>query len=378
MTARRGLVAAVAALVLTATFAAALDRAELPKAFNLAPAGAKPPRRLVGVQLHPFFINQTRATIARELNFARAAGANAIRIDLPWSSLELRGPGRIDQGFARRVDNFLNAARAHRLAVVAVFHATPCWAAAAPRELEQGCRGRWWDRGVTAYPPGNPRRYGVAAAYVARRWGDRLAALQVWNEPNNPKFFVSDQPATDYGALLRAAYPRIKDVRPRLEVLGGSFAHAERGFLADLFDKGRIAGNYDGIAWHPYTAPNSPRARAPRESSELSFRDGAAALREVMAAHGDRNPELWATEAGASTCNPAANKDCVSMARQARWIRDYVQVARMIPGLRALIIYNLRDKGTNPNAIEDGFGLIRHNFSPKPSFGAFQRAVAGR
>jgi hypothetical protein len=374
----RGLVAAVAVLVLTATLAAALDRADRPKPFNLAPAGAKPPRQLVGVQLHPFFLEQTRATVARELDVANAAGANAVRIDLPWSSLELTGPGRIDEGFARRVDSFLDAARAHRLAVVAVFHATPCWAAAAPRELEQGCRGRWWDRGVTAYPPGDPQRYGAAAAYVARRWGDRLAALQVWNEPNNPEFLVSHHPASDYGALLRAAYPRIKAARPGLEVLGGSFAEAERGFLQDLFDEGHIAGNYDGIAWHPYTAPYSPRARAPRASSDLSFRDGAAALREVMRANGDRNPELWATEAGASTCNPSANDRCVSLARQARWIRDYVEVARTMPGLRALIIYNLRDKGTDPNAIEDGFGLIRRNFSPKPSLGAFARAVAGR
>ena len=31
----------------------------------------------------------------------------------------------------------------------------------------------------------------------------------------------------------------------------------------------------------------------------------------VMLANGDPSPELWATEAGASTCNPAADDRCV-------------------------------------------------------------------
>jgi len=34
-------------------------------------------------------------------------------------------------------------------------------------------------------PPQHPADYAKAAAYVAQRWGSKLAALEVWNEFNN-------------------------------------------------------------------------------------------------------------------------------------------------------------------------------------------------
>ncbi len=59
------------------------------------------PEQLFGVQLHPFFDEQTDATRTRELDLARAAGANSIRIDVVWSSLQLEGPGEFDPDGAK-------------------------------------------------------------------------------------------------------------------------------------------------------------------------------------------------------------------------------------------------------------------------------------
>ena len=59
---------------------------------------------------------------------------------------------------------------------------------------------------------------------------------------------------------------------------------------------------------------------------------------------------------------------------QAERIRDYISAARAMPWLRALIIYNLRDKGTDANDPEDGFGLIRDGLQAKPSLTAFPAA----
>jgi hypothetical protein len=39
-----------------------------------------------------------------------------------------------------------------------------------------------------------------------------------------------------------------------------------------------------------------------------------------------------------------------------------------------LFIYQGRDQGTNTSSTEDFFGFVAHNFSRKPSFGAFRRA----
>jgi polysaccharide biosynthesis protein PslG len=272
----------------------------------------------------------------------------------------------------------IDGARIRGMHVIAMLHTTPCWASTAPEALKQGCRGAWWDRGVTAYPPANPESYGIAAGWVARRWGDRLAAIEVWNEPNYELFLNSPEPARDYGALLRSAYAHVKEERPKLAVLGGSIALADGAFLEQLYDQGGIAGHYDGIAWHPYTETYPPTGRAPKTPVEYSFRDGAALLRRIMRRHGDRRGELWATEAGASTCALGSHPRCVSPATQADWIEDYVALAREMPFLRALIVYNLRDKGTDRGDIEQGFGLVERDYTPKPSFEAFRRAVGGR
>jgi polysaccharide biosynthesis protein PslG len=349
-----------------------------------APAPAPPraaaperPDQLVGVQLHPFFDEQTPESVNRELDLARDTGANSVRVDLNWSSLQINGP-EPDPDFVARVDQLVDGARQRGLRVVVTMLSTPCWASRAPESLKQGCRGPWWERGVTEYGPSDPTRFADAAAFVASRWGEDLAALEIWNEPNYELFLRSEDPAREYGRILRAAYPLIKRERPELPVLAGSFALADVKFLRQLYDEGRILGSYDAIAWHPYSHPYSPMARKGRAGVESSFRDGAAALREVMRTNGDERAELWATEAGATTCRKGVDERCVDAETQARWIREYVDLSRDMPWLRSLFIYNLRDKGTDPEDVEAGFGLVRQDFSPKPAFESFRGALAQR
>lgn len=346
---------------------------EAPSAGTDAPGAG--PDQLIGVQLHPFFDDQTPETVQRELDLARAAGANSIRVDVNWSSLQIDGP-KPDEAYVSRVDAVVDGARQRGLKVVVTILSTPCWASRAPESRKQGCQGRWWERGVTEYPPTDPTRFGDAAAFVAARWGQDLAALEIWNEPNYELFLRSSDPAREYGRLLRAAYPLIKRERPELPVLAGSFALADVEFLKQLYDEGNIAGSYDAIAWHPYSHPYAPTARKSRAGVESSFRDGAAALRKVMRDNGDARAELWATEAGATTCAEGVDERCVDAATQARWIREYVELSREMPWLRSLFVYNLRDKGTDRQDVEQGFGLVRRDFNPKPAFESFRAAVA--
>ena len=337
----------------------------------------QPGEPLIGVQLHPFFDDQTPATVTRELDLAASTGSQVVRADVNWSSLQIEGP-RAEPGYAERIDGFLAQARERGLGVILTVVSTPCWASSAPESLKQGCSGRWWQRGVTSYPPADPGTLADVSAYIARRWGAGLAALEIWNEPNYELFLESDEPARDYGRMLRATYPAVKRERPDLPVLAGSFAEADEDFLEQLYDDGGIRGSYDGMAWHPYTHPNSPRAPEDEAGTQKAFADGAAALRRIMRRNGDERAELWATEAGATTCREGIDERCVDAATQARWIRDYVEVAREVPGLRALVIYNLRDKGTNPDDVEHGFGLVRRDFSPKPALDAFRSAVGAK
>ena len=82
--------------------------------------------QLVGVQLHPFFDEQTPETVNRELDLARSAGANSVRVDLNWSSLQIDGP-EPDPDFVARVDQLVDGARQRGLKVVVTMLSQPFW-----------------------------------------------------------------------------------------------------------------------------------------------------------------------------------------------------------------------------------------------------------
>jgi hypothetical protein len=331
------------------------------------------PPRLVGVQLHPLWAGVSNRTAARELNLAKRHGATVVRVDMGWASLEHRGKGRISRPYARRLDAILNYARRRRVKVIGTLLETPCWASSAPSRVRQRCRGEWWRRGVTDYPPRRAKDFADIARYVARRWGNRMAALEIWNEPNIPDFMNSPDPVKSYARLVRASYRPIKRAAPRLPVLAGATLRADGEFLDDLYARGRIRGYYDAISYHPYSA--APAQETSDQGAERSFVAGTRWFRRIMDAHGDEDAELWATEVGASSCPKQLNDVCVSRAEQADRIDQYLRTARQFPYLRAIVVYNLRDKGDPRFDVENGFGLVNSRLRAKPSLHAFRRAA---
>src|SRR3954453_23666845 len=138
--------------------------------------------QLQGAQLHPLWGDETPTQFDQELELLKNAGANVVRIDLSWSSLETDGKGKYSSWYVSKADTFLQHAQDRGLAVIATLWSTPCWASSASDTLKQSCSGAWWDRGVDRYPPTNATDYADAAAYVAQRWGSKLKALEIWNE----------------------------------------------------------------------------------------------------------------------------------------------------------------------------------------------------
>jgi hypothetical protein len=67
----------------------------------------------------------------------------------------------------------------------------------------------------------------------------------------------------------------------------------------------------------------------------------------------------------------------VSEAEQASRVGDYVRVARQFPYVKAMIIYNLRDRGAPPSSNPNhAYGLVRRNLRAKPALSAFRAAAA--
>jgi len=339
--------------------------------------GPRVPRR--GAQVHSLWGNTTLDQARRELDRLDNAGANTIRLDLAWSSLEQSGKGRFAERYVDKADAIFSAAAARGLKVLVTFHTTPCWASSAPEDLKQGCSGAWWDRDVQKYAPVRAADYGEAAAWVVRRWGDRMAALEIWNEPNETyqNFLISPTPAASYMRLVRAAYGRVKAVRPSLPVLAGATSFADRAFIQRLYDLG-LRGHHDGISIHPYNESRDPDdARSPG-LEKWTFRSGVPWIRRTMVANGDGAKGLWLTEFGWSTCAAGSSSWCVSESRQAQYINDSFRIARADGWsyVKAMLVYNLRNKGTSATDREAQFGMLNRDFSAKPGWSGFRDAMA--
>jgi Glycosyl hydrolase catalytic core len=194
-------------------------------------------------------------------------------------------------------------------------------------------------------------------AFIARRYGTKLAAIEIWNEPDqgNQLYFAGPKKVQRYAALLKAAYPAIKQANPAVTVLGGSLVGSNGQFLRALYAAG-IRGYYDGLAVHFYSLVLA------------SLR----AIREVQAQNGDARP-LWLDEFGWSSCFPhklvQEEQACVTDAVQARNLANITRSLSQTPWLAAEVVYNLQ------NAPGENFGLTTAFGGHKPAFAALAKAL---
>jgi hypothetical protein len=351
-----------------------------------ASAGASVPA-LRGAATHPLWDEVTRADFDQELDLVQEAGANEVRADIGWATLERASKGSYDTAYVAKADQFFADAHARGIKVVVTLWQTPCWASSAPDGVKQGCAGAWWDRGVDKYPPTDPADFADAAAYIADRWGADIAAVEVWNEPNFiPDFFHVDsrtEAEDEYAALLNATYPAVKDAAPNVAVIGPAMLDSDWTFLDALYDRG-LAANSDGIALRPFNGGRDPRSTEmpPTGDEAASFLLGVPKVREVMADNGDSATKLWFTEVGWSSCTnqppPATqNSWCIGEAKQAQYIADAYRIVRdQWDFVQLFSVYTLRNTGTDASDREVQMGMLRQDFDPKPSWDAFRSVLA--
>ncbi|GAC1318289.1 MAG: hypothetical protein NVSMB25_07520 [Thermoleophilaceae bacterium] len=323
-----------------------------------------------GIQMHPLWDGESVSDFDRGLDAVRAAGADSVRIDIGWSTLEAPGKDHYSHAYYSKADTFLRDARARGIKVVATLWSTPCWASSAPPTVKQNCTGRWWERGVDRYPPTNPGDYADAASWIAHRWGSKLQGLELWNEPNALSFLNSPHQAADYVALVRAAYPRIKAASRSLPVVAGSLQWADWRFLRTLYAYG-LKGSYDVLSIHPYD--DASRYATTRDPT-YSLSAGVPAVRRQMTDHLDSATPLWLTEFGWPTCPVVRSPRCLSQQLQARnlsvalgWVTEWRYVG-------AATFYELRDESARPIDPEQSFGLLTSDFTQKPAYKAFSRS----
>ncbi len=297
------------------------------------------------------------AGVDREIALARSLHAKVVRVEVPWSELEPLGPNQIDPHALAVTDRLTSDAAAAGIGVIAMVESSPCWASSAPTSLLRACVPGESSK-ANAWPPSNPASYAAFVAYLAQRYGTRLAAIEVWNEPDqaNQKYFAGPEKPQHYAAILRAAYPAVKQANPNVPVLAGSLVGSNGVFLRALYAAG-IKGYYDGLAVHFYTL------------TLASLRS----IHEVQLANGDTKP-LWLDEFGWSSCWPRyrlqQEQACVTAQIQARNIADTYRSLARTPYIAAEVLYQLQ------GSISENFGVLNATGSRKPAFAALSGVLA--
>lgn len=368
---RLGALAALTGLALSLSVGATADA-------NAETAVVTPQYR--GAQLHLMWGENSSADITRQLDMLAATGSDSGRLDVAWSSLQDQGPSTFASWYVSKLDTVVAGASARGIKLVLTLLETPCWASSAPETLKQSCSGAYWDRGVTHYPPTRASDYAAAARFIAERYGSRIAALEVWNEPNwfngttTPNLVSSDMPSA-YVALLKPAYTAVKAVAPDLPVLAAAMSFSDVPFLQALYARG-ARGFYDGISVHPYNEWRPVGAPHDPAWAKYDFVQGLTALHEAMVKAGDTTP-VWITEVGWTSCASTGGTDrwCVTEQQQADYIPGAFTVAATWPWVRSVIVYNLRSKSGPATGTESNFGLVNHDYSVKPALAAFTAAV---
>jgi hypothetical protein len=220
----------------------------------------------------------------------------------------------------------------------------------------------------------DPAAFGRFISFISSRWGDRLAGIEVWNEPNQQAFF-SGSPA-DYVGLVRAAHEAVGQSRPGLPVAAGALALADADYLREMYRLG-VREWSDAISIHPYDLADGsygdPMRQWPREKAELSYSGGVPSIHEVMQQHGDDAP-LWLTEFGYPTC--PATPHCVEPQTQGEYLVAALRQAAKWDYVDVMLLFRLRDWYSGGENLEYHFGLLEHDWTPKAGYSAVRDELA--
>lgn len=192
---------------------------------------------------------------------------------------------------------------------------------------------------------------------MAGLYNDKVFFWEILNEVNHAVKSAKDGAAM-YTTMLKDVYSLLKETNAGNYVLLGGLGEVDDDFLVEL-SKNNAFEYFDIMNFHTYHEP---------EKFPLLFKK----IRRVMDDFRWRKP-VWITETGMHS----ATDDGRNISKRVLEERQAQCVARAFLisfayGIDKVFWYNLRSFERTENNMEDHFGLVHKNFSPKPSFYAYK------
>ncbi|MDO3398476.1 cellulase family glycosylhydrolase [Mycolicibacterium neoaurum] len=316
----------------------------------------------IGIADSEIYMSASIEEINERLDMMQSLGVTNVRIMVPWAGVQPLHPDTpFGLGAPRwdQLDKVVNAAAARGMGILGVLNSTPMWASSTtPLNGE----------------PANFDQFAAFAKSVALRYGDKISAYEVWNEPNSIQFWNTLDPAA-YTAMLKKTYTALKEAAAQvgtdITVIGGVIGAGKTwpgltlnpiDFVKGMYDAG-AHGYFDALSFHPYNFEWKFSV-----GEDLAWKEGMPLyqlnkIRELMDSHlqaGEEQIKIWITEYGIPT-------NRVDEATQAAFVRDIIEFWQTMQGAGPMFLYTIKD-WLNPPADNDeaNLGIFRPDGTMKP------------
>ena len=196
------------------------------------------------------------------------------------------------------LDKDVAQAQAHHAQFIFTLGQTPTWASSHPEEPAVYGKGY-------AAPPANLSDWKDFVGEVAARYKGRIAAYEVWNEPDIAMFYTGT-PA-QLAALETAAAEVVHHADPKALIVApavsGGGAASQLRFLDDYLTAGGGV-HADVLAYHGYVYPAEEEVWAVQ-----SYRD-------LLQSHGVGDKPLWNTETGTELATVSETETAAFVSRE--------------------------------------------------------------
>ncbi|GAB4424575.1 MAG: hypothetical protein OHK0015_03560 [Chloroflexi bacterium OHK40] len=338
------------------------------------------PPTLFGLNMYVTGRERSDAEAAALVAMAGAIGARWTREEICWACW-----GREDENrfYDRRIGMLADAG----IGIVGMLLTTP------KEYRDPGCVRYALDTGQPEYwcAPTSMDAYADWAARVVERYdGDgyrdapgspRVAAWEIWNEPDMDGTWLPRADPGAYALMLRKAYDAIKRADPSATVLNGGvyvFDGVGQGAFMDRVVELAGWNSFDVLSIHPWLidhAPDDPSLINPIERFDVTVPGRIALAQRWLAARGGGKP-LWVTEVGWSTCGGAcAPQFAKSEEQQADYlVRTFVLAAAA--GVAHVSYFQLEDKFGGAQQPWGPAAILNDSLSPKLAYLAYGTMVA--
>ena len=267
-----------------------------------------------------------------------------------------------------------------------------------------------WARSIQeeSGPPDNFEDFAAFVGTLAERYQGRVAAYQIWNEPNlrsRWKSTVHPISAESYVELLRQSTEAIKAVDSSAIVVSAGLAptgfndalNAEAGnlevnaiddrvFMANMYASG-LAGLIDAVGAHPIGWANPPDVvccvqsegvETHFEDPHFYFFDTLQSYRQIQIQSGDGATPIWVTKFGWGTSEDLGQPDpgnvfiaYTSLSEQAIYTQRAFEIGGMLGYIGPMFVYNLNQcQAPDDDLSGCYYSLLGPDGTPRPVFEA--------